>query len=166
MIVVSNSMPLDQWRDLPQGRNPARDDPHNEKKKDIRQGDRLFGAVASEKVSIIEFVYPEGGTFGFNLVPLPQPDDSNAPAPALMTKRVLVGDGGYRYWQTGKEYLWESVSTIYVAGPEASEGDSRGTSFVEAEIMNLPPQKTTYEGTTVYTPTNEQLERVLIKPHD
>ncbi|MCF1454336.1 hypothetical protein ACQZ61_07740 [Agrobacterium vitis] len=163
VIVVSNSVPLDKWRDLPQGDNPARDDPQNDKKKEIGPGDRLFGAVASTKVSIIEFVYPEGGTFGFNLVPLRKATGSDATSPALMTKRVMVGGGGYRDWKTGKEYLWESVSTIYVAGPEASEGDSRSASVAEAEIMNLPPPKTTYEGVTVSAPTDEQLKQVIIK---
>ncbi|MCE6073980.1 hypothetical protein GOZ89_17850 [Agrobacterium vitis] len=163
VIVVSNSVPLDKWRDLPQGDNPARDDPQNDKKKEIGPGDRLFGAVASTKVSIIEFVYPEGGTFGFNLVPLRKATGDDAVGPALMTKRVLVGDGGYKDWETGKEYLWESVSTIYVAGPEASEGDSRGASFAESKIMNLHPHKTSYEGTTVYAPTDEQLDQVLPK---
>jgi hypothetical protein len=163
VIVVSNPVPLAEWRDLPQGDNPARDDPHNEKKKNLQPGDRLFGAVVSTKVSIVEFVYPEGGTFGFNLVPLPTASGGAATAQALMTKRVLVGDGGYKDWKTGKEYIWESVSTIHVVGPEATEGDSRSASVAEAEIMNLPPNKTTYEGVTVLAPTDEQLDQVIVK---
>jgi hypothetical protein len=166
VIVVSNPVPLSEWHNLPEGDNPARDDPQNEKKKDLGQGDRLFGAVVSTKVSIVEFVYPEGGTFGFNLVPLRAKDGSGATGPALMTKRVLVGGGGYRDWKAGKNYFWESVSTIYVAGPEATEGDSRSASVAEAEIMNLPPPKTTYEGVTVSAPTDEQLNQVIVKvPH-
>lgn len=163
VIVVSNPMPLDEWRDLPSGDNPARDDAQNEKKGDVRPGDRLFGAVASTKVTIIEFAYPEGGTFGFNLVPFRSADSRDKPSPALMTKRVLVGDGGYKNWKTGKEYLWESVSTIYVAGPDVTESDSRSASVAEAAIMNLPPAKTAYEGTIVYAPTDEQVDKLLVK---
>ncbi len=166
VIVVANSIPLEQWNKLAEGNNPARDDPNNEKKSTIQSGDKLFGAVASTKVSIIVFVYPENGTYGFNLVGLNQSDDPDKRNKPLQTKRILVGDGGYVDWSTGQEFTWEDVSTIHVLGPKSSEEDSRGASVSEAAIMNLHPPKTIYEGATLYAPTDEQLDKALVKiPH-
>lgn len=160
VIVVSNPVSADEWRNMREGHNPAREDAGNAKQRDVGVGDRLFGAVASARVSVVEFVYPQGGTFGFNLVPEPT---ALAAGATLRTKRVLIGSGGWKEWSTGNEHIWENVSTIHVAGPDVSEGDSRMATAAEAEIMNLRPARTVYEGAIVYAPSEEQLGRILEK---
>lgn len=163
VIVVSNPVSLEEWQKLPPGNNPAQNDPNNQKKSSLQPGDRLFGAVASTKVSIVEFVYPQNGTYGFNLVALNESYNPDKKSAALRTKQILVGSGGYRDWSTGQEFIWEDVSTIHVLGPNASEEDSRGAQVFSSEIMNLHPAKTVYEGAVLYTPTDEQLAKAIVK---
>lgn len=163
VIVAANSIPLSQWESLPQGNNAADADPMNEKRKLLKSSDKLFGVVASSRVSIIELVYPEGGTFGFNLVAMNAPDKERHP---LRTKEILIGDGGYTDWSTGKEITWGYVSTIHVSGPTVSEGDSRGVRVYSSKIMNLHPQKTIYEGAVLYSPTDEQVDEAVIEPEE
>jgi hypothetical protein len=163
VIVVSNPVSPDEWLNLAEGSNPAKDDPNNGKKKDMFPGDKLFGAIVSTKANIVEFVYPEGGDYGFNLVAAEGPYDPDKRMPSLQTKQILVGDGGYTDWSTGKNVIWKNVATIHIIGPESSEDSSRGLTFSTSNIMNLHPQKTVYEGAVRYTPTDEELAKSLIE---
>jgi hypothetical protein len=159
VIVVANPIPLQAWKILPKGENAADTDLQNAKSKDLKPDDKLFGVVASTKVSIIEFVYPEGGTFGFNLVAMDEPGKEKT---LLKTRQILVGDGGYTIWSTGENVPWDYVSTVHVYGPAVSEGDSRGARVYSSEIMNLRPQKTVYEGAVLYSPTNGQVDEAVV----
>ena len=164
VIVVANPISRAEWQALPDGDNPAEADPNNTKKKELREGDRLFGVEASSKVSIVEFVYPEGGTFGFNLV---ASDKSGRSRPPLRTREIAIGDGGgYTDWETGKHVTWDYVSVIHVLGPEVSEGDSRGVDVSSSEIMDLHPPKTIYKGAVLYSPTDEQVDKAVLTPEE
>lgn len=163
VIVVANPIPLEKWQNLADGENAADADPANEKRKELKPGDRLFGVTASTKVSIIEFVYPEGGTFGFNFTAMEEPHKRGPP---LRTKEILIGDGGYTNWKTGEDVTWDYVSVIHVLGPTVSEGNSRGVDVYSSEIMNLQPQKTVYEGAVLYSPTDEQVDKAVIEPEE
>ncbi|MBA8879016.1 hypothetical protein [Phyllobacterium myrsinacearum] len=159
VIVVANPITLEKWKALPKGENAADSDLQNGKHKDLKHDDRLFGVVASTKVSIIEFVYPEGGTFAFNLVAMDKPGKEKT---LLNTREVEIGSGGYTIWRTGETVLWDYVSNVHVYGPTVSEGDSRGVAVYSSEIMNLHPQKIIYEGAVLYSPTNGQVDAAVV----
>lgn len=163
VLVVANPIPMDKWRALPTGFNPAANDASNDKKSTLKSGDKLFGVVTSNNASIIEFVYPEGGTFGFNFVASKADNAANSP---LRTKQILIGDGGYTDWTTGQDVPWDYVSTIHVFGPEATEEDSRGIRVFSSRIMNLHPEKTTFEGASLYSPTDTQIDEAVIKSNE
>lgn len=160
IIVVANEIPLEQWKTLPAGENPAMADGANEKRNSLKAGDRLFGVVASTKVSIVEFVYPEGGTFGFNLMST----QTASGAHPLQTKEILIGDGpGYKDWETGQDVVWDDyVSTIHVLGPSASEGDSRVVRADSGRIMEQRPLRTKFEGATLSSPTDQQIDDAVV----
>lgn len=156
VIVTAKEIPLEQWRDLPDGPNPAREDAANAKRDELKAGDRLFGAEISMPVSIVEIVYPQGGTYGFNLVAASgAPDD----VPALESRRIGVGRGSFVMPESGERIEWPSVSTIHIAGPEVSEGDSRLVRHDSADLMRQRPPARHYEGAIVYEPTPEQIAR-------
>jgi len=158
VIVVADEIPLNDWEALADGTNPALADTQNEKRKALNPGDQLFGVVASTKVSIIEFVYPEGGTYGFNLVPV---QDADRTSPQLRTDRILQGEGG---GGPGRE--WNEVSTIHVFGSVVSERDSRVVRASSSMIMRAEPEKSVYQGAVLYSPTDELVENVLIRPKE
>ncbi|QEI06767.1 hypothetical protein FXN63_13695 [Pigmentiphaga aceris] len=124
---------------------------------DITPGSKLFETVIASKVSIVEFVYPEGGSFGFNLVA------ANRSAPALSTKRILVGSGYYTDRKTGERVDWKDVSAIHIQGPEVDEQFSRRVRVSSGEIMNTYPPVTRQPGVTVHAPTDAQLDASLVK---
>ncbi len=163
VIVISNPISVEQWKALPRGENATDTDPLNAKREALKKGDRLFGVVASTNTSIIEFVYPEGGTFGFNFVAMNTPGKEPR---ALRTQEILVGDGGYTDRSTGQNIVWEYVSTIHVFGPKTSEDNSRAARVFSSEIMNLHPRKTLYEGANLYSPTDEQVEKAVLTPQE
>ncbi len=158
VIVVADEIPLNDWEALADGANPALADRQNEKRKELNPGDQLFGVVASTKVSIIEFVYPEGGTYGFNLVPV---QDADGTSPPLRTDRILQGEGG---GGPGRE--WNEVSTVHVFGSVVSERDSRVVRASSSMIMRAEPEKSVYQGAVLYSPTDELVENVLIRPKE
>ncbi|MCO6391654.1 hypothetical protein GTW25_11490 [Aliihoeflea aestuarii] len=158
VIVVADEIPLNDWEAIADGTNPALADTQNEKRKELNPGDQLFGVVASTKVSIIEFVYPEGGTYGFNLVPV---QDADRTSPQLRTDRILQGEGG---GGPGRE--WNEVSTVHVFGSVVSERDSRVVRASSSMIMRAEPEKSVYQGAVLYSPTDELVENVLIRPKE
>ncbi|MBC9247743.1 hypothetical protein H4P12_13760 [Paracoccus sp. 11-3] len=135
------------------GENPTTDDPDNTKKSELSSDDLLFGARVWGRVNFVEMYYPEGGTFGFNLVV----DLNERVGSKLITERVLVGDGGWTNWKSGEDHIWPDVSTIYVDGPVARKSEGQLVRSVQGKIMNLGPNDFSYQGATVYIPTAEQL---------
>ncbi|WP_225770309.1 hypothetical protein [Inquilinus sp. Marseille-Q2685] len=156
VIVVAAPISRREWESLAPGPNPARDDRRNPKHNELRGGDRLFGVEASAKVSIVEFVFPEDGTYGYNFV---ASDRAGGVQPPLRTKQILVGS--QRDLSEGPAAKDEDVSVIHVDGPEASEGDSRAASASQPRIERMNPQRTVYEGAQVMSPTDEQVYEAI-----
>lgn len=155
VLVVANPISKEAWAQLPS--QPPSNTAQTATK--LAPGDKLFDAAISSKVSIIEFVYPEGGTFDFKL----RATGDQAVAGALRTKRILVGSGYYTDKVTGQKIEWKDVSVIHIDGPEADERFSRLVRASSSEIMNTGPAKTQQAGVTVYAPSAAQLEKALIK---
>jgi len=155
VLVVANPISKEAWARLP-SQPPSKTAQTATK---LAPGDKLFDAAISSKVSIIEFVYPEGGTFDFKL----RATGDQAVAGALRTKRILVGSGYYTDKVTGQKIEWKDVSVIHIDGPEADERFSRLVRASSSEIMNTGPAKTQQAGVTVYAPSAAQLEKALIK---
>lgn len=152
VIVASIPIPEEEWRAL-EGPNPAAEDEDNRKRPQLNEGDRLFGAYLSGRVNFVEMYYPEGGTYGFDLVPDPRIERPKA----LITRRIGVGSGSWVNWETNERHVWLDVSTIYVAGTKATENNTRGIRASQSGILNLGAPHTDYMGARVITPTEEQV---------
>ena len=156
VLVVANPVTKQAWDQL----STQRPSQAGQTAIDLKPGDEQFDVTISSKVSIIEFVYPERGSFHFKLR---ASGDAAAAAEALRTKRILAGGGYYTDKATGQKIEWKDVSVIHIIGPEADEGFSRLVRASSSEIMNAGPAKTQQPGITVYAPSAAQLEKALIK---
>jgi hypothetical protein len=152
VIVAAIPIPAANWQELT-GDNPAAQDEANVKRASLTDDDRLFGAFVYGPVSYVEMFYPEGGSFGFNLVP----DYRLAQPMTLSTERILVGSGGWFDRKTQTAHDWPDVSVIYVDGTSASKQNSRLVRAYGNNILNLGPRKQVYAGAIVYTPDNAQI---------
>ncbi|MBP2568670.1 hypothetical protein J2S88_003214 [Agrobacterium tumefaciens] len=74
----------------------------------------------SSPASIVDFVYPESGTYSFKFQ---SPSGSNAPP--LKTREVLTGSAEVADPETKKQVSWLSMSVIYVEGATYNEGWAR-----------------------------------------
>ena len=158
VIVAANPVSDETWAALPEGKNLAKDDIHNLKRGELGPGDKLFGVLASQTTTLVEFVYPKGGTFGFNLVAR---NSSDIRAPELRTREILVGDGGANHSLTGEP--WDYVSTILVLGPQASEQKSNGIGSLITKILESGASSTLYEGVVVRAAEPKNVDFILKK---
>lgn len=157
VLVVALPVDLHRWNALP----PTPESKSwldNPKRSELGAGDRLFEARITEKVSIIEFVYPRGGTFGFNLIPA----GGQGQESTLKTRQLLAGSGYYTDRKTGEKRVWDNVSTIHIYGPDADEAYSRAVRMASGDIMNAQTQRQEGVGTIVYTVSAETLEKVVV----
>lgn len=152
VIVSSIPVPEAQLRAMT-GPNPAHDDPSNAKRAQLSDSDMLLGAYVTGHANFVEMYYPEGGTFGFNLVVDPKEKTSKD----LTTERLLVGSSRWPNPEKPDEWIDADVSTIYVDGPNASRRESRIVRTIESRVNLLEPQTTGYQGVRVKTPTDAQL---------
>ncbi len=152
VIVASIPIPVDEWRAL-QGLNLAAEDPENRKRPSLTDKDRLFGVAINARANVVEMYYPEGGTFGFDLVP----NFRNHTPKDLQTERILVGSGGWTEWSTSTTSKWPSMSVIHVKGRKAREADSHIVSDSFSRILNLGVSRIDYAGASVMSPTAAQL---------
>lgn len=157
VMAVSKPVGPDLWSVQPKGLSTDTWK-QNPKRLELGSNDRLFEVHVSEKVSIIEFIYPQGGSFGFNLVAAPGGDLIKP----LQSKRILVGSGYYIDRETGEKQVWEDVSTIHILGPDVSEGYSRAVRMASGELMNAHPRRETGIGTVVHIPSAETLAKVVV----
>ncbi|MCF6446123.1 hypothetical protein [Nereida sp. MMG025] len=153
VIVGSVPIPEAEWRAL-EGLNLADDDTSNAKRAHLAKHDQLFGVQIFGPVSYIEMYYPEGGTFGFNLVP----DYRLSTPKRLVTERILVGDGGWYDRTNDRRHDWPDVSVIHLSGPAATKANSRLVRALGNNILNLNPDMRRFKGAIVYTPTDQQLK--------
>jgi hypothetical protein len=159
VIVAANPVSAEKWAALPDGENIAADDMHNAKRAELMAGDRLFGVSVSATTSVVEFIYPEGGMYGFNFVA--RGTDADTRAPQLKTKEILTGDGGANHALTGKP--WESVSTIHVFGPSSNERRSRAVDALIDKILEKDRLVKSYQGSVVHSLDSKIVNEILEK---
>jgi hypothetical protein len=147
VIVAANPVSAEKWAALSDGENIAANDMNNAKRADLKKGDRLFGVAVSAQTSVVEFIYPEGGAFGFNFVA--RNTDGDGRTPQLRTDEISIGDGGADHSLTGVP--WDYVSVIHVIGPGSTEGKSRAASVLVSEILASGSAAKDYQGTVVHS---------------
>lgn len=135
------------------GKNPAEDDPGNEKRAHLSKDDLLFGTHVSGRVNFVEMYYLEGGTFGFNLVVDPREKGGRG----LRTRRILIGSTGMPSPQNQNKWVDADTSTIVIEGKNASDAESRLMRMEQWRIMALGIIPIHHQGVTVYAPSSEQL---------
>ncbi len=153
VIVIADPISTEAWKNLPEGENPAKADPNNEKKQTLAKDDLLYGAVASSTVSIVEFVYPEDGTYAYNFVAVEAPAEPRRP---LRTSQLLIGSQ-----KDGLNGKTKEASVIHIHGRSASENDSRAADAAQGRIRRMNPKKTVYEGVFLLSPTDEQIDAAI-----
>ncbi|SIO30979.1 hypothetical protein [Vannielia litorea] len=151
VIVASIPIPEEEWRAL-EGPNPAAEDEDNRKRPQLKEGDRLFGAYLNGRVNFVEMYYPEGGTYGFDLVS----DPRLSKAKPLESERIGVGSGKSLDPESG-EWVSYDASTLVVRGPKASSDNARLIRVYGREVKKQASSVTRYEGVTVYEPTMAQV---------
>ncbi len=108
VIISGRQVSDDEWRAIAADTGP----------RDARE--KEFHISVSSPASIVDFVYPESGTYSFKLQ---SPPGSNAPP--LKTRQVLIGSAEVADPETKKRVSWPSMSVIYVEGATYNEGWAR-----------------------------------------
>jgi hypothetical protein len=108
-VIISGRQVSDvEWRALAADSGPG----------DARE--KEFHLSVSSPASVVDFVYPESGTYSFKLQ---LPPGSNAPP--LKTREVLTGSAEVADPETKKQVSWPSMSVIHVEGATYNEGWAR-----------------------------------------
>ncbi|MBC9247745.1 hypothetical protein H4P12_13770 [Paracoccus sp. 11-3] len=152
VIVSSIPIPVDELRAMT-GPNPAAKDANNAKREYLDQDDILLGAYVTGRANFVEMYYPEGGTFGFNLVA----DPREATITELITERLLVGASRWPDPKNPGVWIEADTSTIFVDGPKSSKNESRLVRVIESRVNQLEPAIVRYNGVRVKIPTSSQL---------
>ena len=108
VIISSRKVSDDEWRALAADSAPG------------EASEKAFHISVSSPASIVDFVYPESGTYSFKFQ---SPPGSNA-AP-LKTREVLTGSAEVADPETKEQVSWPSMSVIYVEGATYNEGWAR-----------------------------------------
>lgn len=128
VIIVPREVAIDRWHSQPEAQNPARSDAYLASYKPLPQDARRLGVVVRDKVSIVQFDYPQGGTFTFRFAPAP---GSDFPWGRLKTKEIGTGGEGEEMDEkTGQIIKAGSAVHIHVLGTEVTEADSRAVESV------------------------------------
>jgi len=149
VIVAGRALPEEEWRRVTGGANPAAGDDANPKRQQVKEGDRLFGAVVSAPSTIVEFVYPETGSYTFNFLPA---------APyrlqyenRLETEQVLVGSASNVTDPDGGFVEWSTLSVVAVLGTLRSQQFARDEAMNYADALYEPTTTTRFEGARTIT---------------
>jgi hypothetical protein len=121
VFVLPKPIPVEQWRQTTSLPNPALQDEWIKENKKIPQTDRYLSVVISESISIVQFYYPEGGSFTFNFAPTAE---FNQFWNTLQTQNVSVGQAGDFYAPTRQEEDIPLVMTIHIFGNKISKKDT------------------------------------------
>jgi hypothetical protein len=163
IIVSGVPVPHEEWRTIPPGENPAANDVENPKTQEVEAQDRHFGAIASSPVTVVEFPYPENGSYTFNFLPAKPYREKFAER--LNTEHLLTGSGSKIVDPETTKYIdWPSVDTIAVLGSKRDRGWVRlakGTftkAFDDGVVMKH------YEGVRTISLTSEQIEKYVVEP--
>lgn len=122
VIVVPREVPVAAWRQATGGENPASKDRRLDEKAPITDIDRRLGAKVSDPVSVVQFDYPEGGTFRFRFSPFL---GSDYPMERLGTVLLSVGSGGDLHPKTAEEVDIPRVQVMHILGNQVTEEQSR-----------------------------------------
>jgi hypothetical protein len=163
VVVAGRKVPEAQWRAVQGGPNPAAGDMANPKRAHVRPGDRHFGAVANSPVTVVEFIYPEGGSYTFNLLPLPEHQARYGTS--LRTTRVSVGSGGIQDPETRELIDWPSLSDIAVLGPDRDESWARLAGATYFNAIDQPGAKISrFEGVRTIELSRELIVKYVVNP--
>ncbi len=108
VIISGRQVPDDEWRALAADSAPG------------EASEKAFHISVSSPASIVDFVYPESGTYSFKFQ---SPPGSNAPP--LKTREVLTGSAEVADPETKEQVSWPLMSVIYVEGATYNEGWAR-----------------------------------------
>lgn len=89
-------------------------------KSDENDHEKEFHVRVSSPASMVEFVYPESGTYSFKIVPSLQNSTFN-----LLTKEILVGSAEIIDPETKQHIKWPSMSVIHIRGSTYDESWAR-----------------------------------------
>ncbi|MBT2245795.1 hypothetical protein JQK15_19970 [Sphingobium sp. BHU LFT2] len=106
IIVSGRPIPDDEWRAL------EADGGNNSRKE--------FNLRVSSPASIVDFVYPQSGTYSFKI----QRTSSDDATP-LRTRQILIGSAEVHDPETNKLVTWPSMSVIHVEGDTYDAGWAR-----------------------------------------
>ncbi len=163
--VIVSGVPVtdDVWQKIPKGNNPAADDHQNPKREQVGPQDRLLGAVASSPVTIVEFSYPQSGSYTFNFLPAkPYQREFGA---TLRTELILTGSGSRMVDPETKKHIeWPSMETIAVIGTKYNQDWARVVDATFASALYEDLVIARYEGVRTIALTPEQIRRYVVEP--
>lgn len=147
VIVAGRTLPEAAWRSLASGPNPAAADPENPKRLGVKPGDRHFGVEATSPVTVVEFFYPESGTYTFNFRLAESERTAGTDPEHFRTERVSVGSASLMTDPEGGALVeWPSMSVVAVHGPGRDAGWARLASSTFSNAYGEPLAVTHYEG--------------------
>lgn len=106
IIVSGRPIPDGEWRAI-----DADGGDHSKKEFNLR---------VSSPASIVDFVYPQSGTYSFKIQRA-----SSDNAPPLRTRQILIGSAEVRDPETDDPVTWPSISVIHVEGDRYDAGWAR-----------------------------------------
>jgi hypothetical protein len=129
VIIIPRAVSAEDFKTGSGQSNPASNDPFLEANKPLQEGDLRLGAVLSDPVTIVQFDYPQSGSFNFRFAP---ERGSEFPPGRLVTKHIGTGGEGEELHPTTKDVVKVGSSMhIHVGGDSVTEEDSR---IVESKI--------------------------------
>ncbi|MCZ7450972.1 hypothetical protein O8B93_25700 [Agrobacterium rhizogenes] len=108
VIISGRQVSDDEWRAIAADAGPK--DAH----------EKEFHIRVSSPASIVDFVYPESGTYSFKLQ-----SPSGSDAKPLKTRQILIGSAEVTDPETKKQVSWPSMSVIHVEGTTYNDGWAR-----------------------------------------
>ncbi|NNH31489.1 hypothetical protein C9413_18890 [Rhizobium sp. SEMIA 4085] len=139
VIIVPRMIAAIDWKSQEGRENPAASDPYLKSNKPLPPDGLRLGAIISDKVSIVQFDYPEGGTYKFRFAPA---RGSTFPWDMLKTKHIGTGSEGEELDpSTGQIIKVGSALHIHIVGKDVTEADSR---IVES-VINIGSLQSRYD---------------------
>jgi hypothetical protein len=158
------SAPSPEWRAIKADDNPAVADDGNPKKAQVGEHDKLFGAVVSSPVTIVEFRYPENGSYTFNF--LPAKGARREYGENLKTELVLVGSGSQVPDPETLELVeWPSLDTVAVLGSKRDQAWSRLAKATFTRALDKGMTIGHFQGVRTMAMTPDQIAEHVVNPN-
>jgi hypothetical protein len=130
VTVTGIPIPRESWTQLPTTNQMAMWDPMNGKANHVQPGERHFGLLVTAPASVVEFLYPEDGTYTFNFLRVPE-----SRSKPLDTAAVLIGSGSRMTDPEGGPPMdWPSINVIAIRGDLRGDGWARS---IDGEFLYL-----------------------------